>query len=137
MFAPVNPAGRPAARRFLVQLTAGGGVNLPAPNALRDMTDHADPTIPEDALDELVFELLGVGAVLSQIVSHMIRSEAEGRTAPDAAPIPEVAHTVLRDVLSELRKRHSSRDLRIASAIVGEATEAICDGLFLVNPDLN
>lgn len=100
------------------------------------MTEQADPTIADDPLDKLVFELLGVGAVLSQIVSHMIRSEAGGRSVPDAAPIPDVAHAVLRDVLGDLR-RHSARDLTIASAIVGEATEAICDGLFLVNPDLN
>ena len=100
------------------------------------MTEHADPTIPEDALDELVFELLGVGAVLSQIVGHMVRSEAAGRSAPDAAPIPEIAHLLLRDVLGDLGKRHPARDLRIASAIVGEATEAICDGV-LLHPDPN
>lgn len=99
------------------------------------MTDHFEPVGPREPLDELVSELLSVGAVLSQIVARMVRFEAEGRTAPDAAPIPEVARTVLRDVLGDLRKRHSKRDIRVAAAIVAEATEAICNDVFFVEPD--
>ena len=101
------------------------------------MTDHTDPASPHDALDKLISELLGVGAVLSQIVTQMVRFEAGGRSAPDAAPIPEVAHSLLRDVLRDLRKQHSDRDLGVAAAVVNEATEAICNEVFFVDMDLN
>jgi len=55
------------------------------------MTEPIDSFQPPDALDELVEQLLECGAVLSQIISHMVRFQAGGRAAPDAAPIPEVA----------------------------------------------
>jgi hypothetical protein len=100
------------------------------------MTDHIDPPVHPDPLDELVSELLGVGAVLSQIISNMVRFQAAGKSAPDAAPIPEIAHRLIRDVVGDLRSRHSKRDLRVAAAIIGEATNAIADNLFFVDPDL-
>src|SRR5579884_1249540 len=88
-----------------------------------------------DELDELVTELLGCGAVLSQMISHMVRFEASGRSAPDVAPIPEVAHSLLRSALADLPKRHSKRDVSVAAAIVSEATDRICDDIFAVAPE--
>jgi hypothetical protein len=95
------------------------------------MAKHPDVPQSNDALDELVSQLLGCGAVLSQIISHMVRFQAAGRSAPDAAPIPEVAHSLIRDVLGEIGRAHSRRDLRNAAAIVSEATEAIAEEVFM------
>jgi hypothetical protein len=96
-------------------------------------------------VDELVTQLLECGAVLSQIISHMVAFEQSGRSSPDSAPIPEVAHELLSGVLADLRRRHSRRDIRVAARIVREATEAIGENIFLVpaevvdrgDPELN
>ena len=96
------------------------------------MTDHLDSFQPPDALDDLVTQLLECGGVLSSIISHMVEFEASGRSAPDAAPIPEVAHSLIRGVLDNVGKRHSKRDIKVASRIVKEATAAICDDIFYV-----
>jgi hypothetical protein len=96
-------------------------------------------------VDELVTQLLECGAVLSQIISHMVAFEQSGRSLPDTAPIPETAHGLLSSVLTDLRRRHSSRDIRVAARIVREATEAIGENIFMVpveevdraNPELN
>jgi hypothetical protein len=96
------------------------------------MTEHTDPAQRKDALDELVTELLECGAVLSQMISGMVQWEAAGLSAPDAAPIPETAHTLVRGVLGDVRRRHSRRDVRVAAAIVKESTAAICENIFFI-----
>jgi hypothetical protein len=96
------------------------------------MTETTDSISSDDTIDELAFQLLGCGAVLSQMVSGMIRCEASGRSAPDAAPIPTVAQSLIRDVLGDLKRHHSRRDLAVAAAIVDEATDAICQNIFFV-----
>jgi hypothetical protein len=101
------------------------------------MTDHIDSSQPADGLDDLVTQLLECGGVLSQIISHMVRFQAAGRSAPDAAPIPEVAHSLIRSVLGGVAKRHSKRDIKVAAAIVKQATAAICDEIYYVGPELN
>jgi hypothetical protein len=101
------------------------------------MTDHVDSSQPADGLDDLVTQLLECGGVLSQIISHMVRFQAAGRSAPDAAPIPEVAHSLIRSVLGGIGKRHSKRDIKVAAAIVKQATAAICDEIYYVGPELN
>jgi hypothetical protein len=101
------------------------------------MTDQVASSQLPDALDDLVTELLACGAVLSQIISHMVRFQASGRAAPDAAPIPEVAHSLIRGVLGDVRKRHSKRDIKVAARIVKEATDAIGEEIFFVGPELS
>jgi hypothetical protein len=101
------------------------------------MTEHIDSSPPPDALDDLVTQLLECGSVLSQIISHMVQYQAAGRSAPDAAPIPEVAHSVIRGVLGGVGKRHSKRDIKVAASIVKQATASICDEIYCVDPDLN
>jgi len=102
------------------------------------MTGHRDsPQPPPDALDELVMQLLECGGVLSQIISRMVEFSASGRAAPDAAPIPEIAHSLIRGVLHGLEKRHSKRDITVAAAIVKEATTAMCEDIYFVGPELN
>jgi len=101
------------------------------------MTDPLDEPKPPDPLDDLVTELLDCGGVLSQIISHMLSFRAAKRSAPDAAPIPEVAHSVIRGVVDDIHKRHSKRDIKVAARIVKEATDAISEGVFCVGPELN
>jgi hypothetical protein len=101
------------------------------------MTDDSVPSRPPDALDDFVTQLLECGGVLSQIISAMVEFQSSGRSAPDAAPIPEVAHSVIRDVLGDLGKRYSKRDVKVAARMVREATEAMCSDLFVLGPELN
>jgi hypothetical protein len=101
------------------------------------MTDQANSYTPPDALDDLVGQLLDIGGVLSQIIDRMVQFDASGRSAPDAVPVPEMAHALIRDVVGDLRKAYSKRDLRVAAKIVEEATGAICNNLFFVGPELN
>ena len=91
---------------------------------------------PEDSLDELVIELLACGGALSQMITGMVEFAASGRSAPDAPSIPDVARSLIRSVCGDLAKRHSNRDVRVAAAIVREATDAICNDIFAVNPDM-
>lgn len=92
---------------------------------------------PPDVLGELAGQLLGCGAVLSQMISHMEENQATGKSAPDAAPVPIVARELVRDVITDLTRRHSAEEIEAAAAIVGEATDAICRDIFLVAPDSN
>jgi hypothetical protein len=101
------------------------------------MTDHVDSSRPPDVLDDLVTQMLQCGAVLSQIISRMVQFEAAGRSAADAAPIPEAAHSLIRGVLGGVGKRHSKRDIRVATTIVKQATASICDEIYFVGPELN
>ena len=101
------------------------------------MSNQHNPHHAPEPLDELVSELLAVGAVLSQMIAGMVEFEASGRSAPDAAPIPEVAHSLIRDVLDGVQKRHSKRDIRVAAKIVAESTHAICEDIFIVNMDMD
>ena len=96
------------------------------------MPEHIHARQSSDELDELTVELLDCGGVLSQIIGHMVRFEAAGRSAPGAASIPAAAHSLARSTLIVLRRRHSRRDLKIAAAIVKEATEAIYEGILLI-----
>ena len=98
------------------------------------MSDLPRPSQPPTALDQLVGELLGAGAVLSQIISGMIRYEAESGPVPDAAPIPDVAHGLLVRTLSDLRHHYSRRDLKVAARILKEATDCICENIYYVPP---
>jgi hypothetical protein len=91
-------------------------------------SNHPEP------LDELVARLLECGAVLSQMVAAMVEFQASGRSAPDAAPIPEVAHSLVRGELGGLVARHGKEDIALAARIVSEAAEAISDGIFILGP---
>jgi hypothetical protein len=91
---------------------------------------------PQDpTLEELAKQLLEVGAVLSQIVGHMVRAGAAGQASPEAAPIPDLAGSLVAEALADVKPKHSRRDLKVAAAIVGEATDAICENIFTVDLD--
>lgn len=99
------------------------------------MEQNRDSSGLDGAIDALVAELLECGAVLSQIVAHMSLWEAGGRTAPDTAPIPVVAHGLIRSALTDVRHQHSRRDLKVAAGIVKETRQAISENLFMVAVD--
>lgn len=101
------------------------------------MTEHrCSPQPPSDALDELVAHLLAFGGVLSQIIAHMVRFDTSGKAAPDAAPIPDVAHSLISGISGPLSIRHSKRDIRVAAKIVQELTDEICEEIIFVPPEL-
>ena len=97
------------------------------------MTDQsAFPTA--DALDALVANLLDCGGALSQMISGMQEFEASGMSSPDAPPILEIAHSLIRDVTAELSQRHTDAELRATAEIIEEVTTAICEDIFFVPP---
>ena len=101
------------------------------------MTDHLTPHhFSQDPLDRLVAQLLGCGGVLSQLIQGMIDWEAEHPPPPDAVPIPETAHKLVREVLDEVRKRYSRGQVAMAARIVELATELIANNIFTVSPEL-
>jgi hypothetical protein len=99
------------------------------------MTRDAFPLPHDDALNELVTQLFGCGAVLSQLIGQMVEFEAAGRSVSGAHPIPEVAHSVVRGVVPEMTQRRPARELEAAAAIVSEVTDAICEEVFVLPLD--
>jgi hypothetical protein len=97
------------------------------------MTDlDALPT--DDCLDALVTQLIACGGPLSQMISHMHEAEASGLCSPDAPPIFEAAHKLIRDVVDDLSERHTEDEIRTSAEIVEEVTNAICENIFFVPP---
>lgn len=97
------------------------------------MTNHLD-SAKSDALDVLITQLLDCGGVLSQMIGRMVQFDAAGKSSPDAAPIPEIAHSLIYDAVCDVARRRSKRDITVAAAIVEDVTEAICEEIFLVDP---
>ncbi len=96
------------------------------------MTDHTQSSQPAGPFDELATQLLECGAVLSQVVSHMVQFEASGRSAPDAAPVPEVAHDLVSEAIAHDVKQFSKADIVRAAEVVEAATDAIHQNIFFV-----
>jgi hypothetical protein len=99
------------------------------------MTDDTETFKAQDPLDDLVHELLECGAVLSQMISGMVEFEASGRAVPDTAPIPEIAHDLIRSVSTDVRHGFSRRDIKVAARMVKQVTAAICSDIFYVPPE--
>lgn len=97
------------------------------------MTDQdAAPTA--DVLDALVDQLLACAAPISQMMARMHEFEASGLSSPDAPPIFEVAHSLIRSVVDDLTERYADDQIQVASVIVAQATVAICKNIFFVPP---
>jgi hypothetical protein len=101
------------------------------------MSDQDDALEPGDALDELVTQLLGCSGVLSQMINHMVQFQASGRSASDTAPIPTVAHTLIRSAILKPMERRPEGEIRAAAVIIEEVMNAICEEIFIVGPSLN
>jgi hypothetical protein len=100
------------------------------------MTDHLTPHhFSQDPLDRLVAQLLDCGGVLSQLIQGMLDWEAEHPPPPDAVPIPETAHKLVRGALDDVRKQFSRGQVGTAARIVELATELIANNIFVVSPE--
>jgi hypothetical protein len=104
---------------------------------MSNMTTHQHSDRRTDPLDDLTTQLLECGALLSQMISHMVQWQAAGKSAPDAAPIPDVAHQLIRDVIGRLTHNHPAAEISAAAVIVGEATKVIGDEIFFMSSDMN
>ena len=92
---------------------------------------------PPNPLEELVDRLLECGGVLSQIISHMVAAQRSGQCDADVAPIPEVARSLVGDVLADLAKRRTDEAIGTAAGIVDGATTLIVDNIVFVPLDVN
>ncbi len=81
--------------------------------------------------------MLSCGGVLGQMISSMVEFRSSGRSAPNAAPIPDVAHSLIRSVIADLGERYSEQEIQVAAAIIDDLATAICNEIFIVSPDLN
>jgi hypothetical protein len=95
------------------------------------MTDQEAVPTP-DLLDVLVDQLLACGAPISQMMATMQEAEASGLSSPDAPPIFEIAHKLIRSVVDGLTEHYADDEIRVASEIVAQATVAICENIFIV-----
>jgi hypothetical protein len=55
------------------------------------------------------------------MISHMHEAEASGLCSPDAPPIFEVAHKLIRDVVDDLSERHTEDEIRTSAEIIQES----------------
>jgi hypothetical protein len=112
---------------------AGGGVISWRYRLLDGMTDQ-DASPNAGALDALVAQLLHCGGALSQMIGGMQEFQASGASSPDAPPILEVAHSLIRDVSAGLCDGHTDQEIRVCAEIVEEVTTAICENIFFTAP---
>jgi hypothetical protein len=68
------------------------------------------------------------------MTASMHEFAASGMSSPDAPPIFEVAHSLIRSVVDDLTERYSDDEIRVASEIVAQATIAICENIFVMPP---
>ena len=66
------------------------------------------------------------------MMARMQEAEASGSSSPDAPPIFEIAHKLIRSVVDGLTEHYSDDEIRVASEIVAQATVAICENIFFV-----
>jgi hypothetical protein len=99
------------------------------------MSQQRDVHQPPDVLDELVAQLLSCGGVLSQMIGHMVEFEASHESDEGVAPIPEVAHSLIRSVLGPVETSYTKREIRVAARIVKQVTGRISEEIYMVSPE--
>jgi hypothetical protein len=105
--------------------------------ASAELDDEPAPAEDADPFEALAGELLDCGGVLSQLIAGMIARQASAGEATEYMAIPEGARALLRQVLGQVRERHSQQDAATAAAIVGEVTNVLTNEVFFVNPEWN
>jgi hypothetical protein len=95
------------------------------------MCDRVERNQPPDPLDHLIDKLMASGGVFSQIIHHMLEFEHSPAGSDELAAVLEVAHSLVRSVMGGVGERHSLRDIRIASSVVDDVTNVICEEVFL------
>ena len=118
--------------RHGILLVCTRGVKTARVVALAGMADQTSADPPADLGRELAASLLNCGGVLSQIVSHMVRFEAAGRSLPDTAPIPEVAQALVEEQVGTVLPKYSADQIKLSTALIDEITNEICENIYFV-----
>ena len=82
----------------------------------------------------LVRALVPVAGQLHEVLAHMELCSAQGRSHPDAPPIPDVLAALLDGILAPLARRRPE-DAEAATRVLRGVSEAIERELLLVTPD--
>jgi hypothetical protein len=89
----------------------------------------------DNGLEQLVAELIGVGGMFAQILSHMEAFAAAGKCAPDCPPRNVVLQCMLEDILRpKLGGRRKSR-LELTTKMLKRIAGAMESELLLVSPE--
>jgi hypothetical protein len=91
-----------------------------------------DHRIPSKAWP-FVEQLVPLAGQLHVLLSHMEQFEADGHSAPDAPPVPEVLASLLDSVLAPLGDDRAD-DLATAADVLAAVAKVIEAELFLVEP---
>ena len=99
-------------------------------------------TPPPEALDDFIIQLLAVGAVLSQMIGHMMKAQATRLGDLDVVPIPEIAHKLIREVIEKPMSAFSPADIHRAARQVEAAADELVEQILFVpisggDPELN
>jgi hypothetical protein len=93
-----------------------------------------DHTIPSKAWP-FVEQLVPLAGRLHLLLSHMEHFAADGRSATDAPPVPDVLATLLDSVLASLGERRAD-DLATAADVLAAVGKVIEAELIVVEPSL-
>ena len=91
--------------------------------------DHAIPSKARPFVEQLV----PLAGRLHLLLSHMEQFQADGHSAPDAPPVPDVLANLLESVLTPLARRRAG-DLAAAADVLAAVTKVVESELFLVEP---
>jgi hypothetical protein len=91
--------------------------------------DHAIPSKAWPFVEQLV----PLAGQLHLLLTHMEQFEADGRSAPDAPPVPDVLAGLLDSVLTPLGRRRAD-DLAVAADVLAAVARVVEEELFLVTP---
>jgi hypothetical protein len=91
--------------------------------------DHTNPCKAWPFVEELV----PLAGQLHLLLSQMEHFEADGHSAPDAPPVPDVLASLLDSVLAPLGERRAD-DLATAADVLAAVAEVVEAELFLVEP---
>ena len=80
-----------------------------------------------------VEQLVPLAGQLHLLLGHMEQFQADGHSAPDAPPVPDVLATLLDGVLTPLARRRAE-DLAAAADVLAAVSKAVEEELFLVEP---
>ena len=91
-----------------------------------------DQAIPSKAWP-FVEQLVPLAGQLHQLLAHMEQFEADGHSAPDAPPVPDVLASLLDSILTPLGRRRPD-DLANAADVLQAVAKVVDEELFLVDP---
>lgn len=90
-----------------------------------------DQAIPSKAWP-FVEQLVPLAGQLHLLLAHMEQFQADGHSAPDGPPVPDVLASLLDSVLTPLGRRRPD-DLAAAADVLRAVAKVVEDELFLVD----